>query len=111
MAKCSEVSACYVLSGDGADIACSLVAVSAGAMGDSAYEYLLKQYLLSGRTEKRLLDMCTYFSLATQPHIDGQLSLEIDLDAMDGVINNLLYLSPRNDLLYMTDLGSWRSPT
>jgi hypothetical protein len=32
--------------------------VSVGALGDSAYEYLLKQYLLSGRTEKRLLNMC-----------------------------------------------------
>ncbi|KIM22542.1 glycoside hydrolase family 47 protein [Serendipita vermifera MAFF 305830] len=65
--------------------------VSAGAMGDSAYEYLLKQYLLSGRTEKHILDMY--------------------LQAMDGVINHLLFLSPKNDLLYMTDLGSWATPS
>ena len=36
----------------------NVVQVSIGALGDSAYEYLLKQYLLSGRTEKRLLNMC-----------------------------------------------------
>ena len=34
--------------------------VSIGARGDSAYEYLLKQYLLSGRTENRLLNMCKW---------------------------------------------------
>ena len=36
----------------------NVVQVSIGALGDSAYEYLLKQYLLSGRTEKQLLNMC-----------------------------------------------------
>ena len=36
----------------------NVVQISIGALGDSAYEYLLKQYLLSGRTEKRLLSMC-----------------------------------------------------
>ncbi|KAG8784506.1 hypothetical protein FRC15_003175 [Serendipita sp. 397] len=65
--------------------------ISAGAMGDSAYEYLLKQYLLSGRTEKRLLNMY--------------------LDAMDGIINNMMYLSTRRNLLYVTDLGQWASPS
>ena len=39
----------------------NVVQVSIGALGDSAYEYLLKQYLLSGRTEKRLLNMCKWF--------------------------------------------------
>ena len=36
----------------------NVVQVSIGALGDSAYEYLLKQYLLSGKTEIRLLNMC-----------------------------------------------------
>jgi mannosyl-oligosaccharide alpha-1,2-mannosidase len=40
------------------------VQVSIGALGDSAYEYLLKQYLISGRTEKRLLNMCKWFGFA-----------------------------------------------
>lgn len=30
---------------------------------------------------------------------------------MDGVINHLLYLSPKNNLLYMTELGQWATPT
>ena len=38
----------------------NVVQVSIGALGDSAYEYLLKQYLLSGRTETRLLNMCKW---------------------------------------------------
>ncbi|PVG03578.1 seven-hairpin glycosidase [Serendipita vermifera] len=65
--------------------------ISAGAMGDSAYEYLLKQYLLSGRTETRLLDMY--------------------MKAMDGIIEHLLYLSPDRNLLYVTDLGTWGTPS
>lgn len=41
------------------DLTSSIVdKMSAGAMADSAYEYLLKQYLMSGRTEERLLRMC-----------------------------------------------------
>ncbi len=31
---------------------------SVGAMADSAYEYLLKQWLMTGRTEPKFLDMC-----------------------------------------------------
>ncbi|CCA71679.1 related to alpha-mannosidase [Serendipita indica DSM 11827] len=65
--------------------------VSAGAMADSAFEYLLKQYLLSGRSEKRLLTMY--------------------LDAMDGIFNHLLYLSTERNLLYVTDLGNWANPS
>ena len=38
---------------------------SVGAWADSAYEYLLKQWLQTGRTESRYLDMCEH--LRTQP--------------------------------------------
>lgn len=31
---------------------------SVGAMADSAYEYFLKQWLLTDRTEQKYLDMC-----------------------------------------------------
>ena len=31
---------------------------SVGAFADSAHEYLLKQYLLSGQTEPKALDLC-----------------------------------------------------
>ena len=36
----------------------NVVQISIGALGDSAYEYLLKKYLLSERTERRLSIMC-----------------------------------------------------
>jgi mannosyl-oligosaccharide alpha-1,2-mannosidase len=32
--------------------------VSVGAFADSAYEYLLKQYLLTERSEQRAVDLC-----------------------------------------------------
>ena len=32
---------------------------SVGALADSAYEYRLKEWLLTGRTEQRYHDMCT----------------------------------------------------
>ena len=32
--------------------------LTAGAQGDSAHEYLLKQYILTGKTDRALLEMC-----------------------------------------------------
>jgi len=55
-----------------------------GAFADSAYEYLLKQYLLTGKSEPKVRDL--YIRSAT------------------GIINNLLYLSPTRNLLYVTDI-------
>ena len=52
------------------------------------YEYLLKQYLLSGRTEKYLLEMY--------------------IAATDAMIDNTLYLSPTRNLLYVTDVSTWK---
>jgi len=57
--------------------------LSVGSLADSGYEYLLKQYLLTGKSEKRLLDMY--------------------LKAVKGVLENLTYLSSTRNLLYMTD--------
>ncbi|KAH8832926.1 glycoside hydrolase family 47 protein [Flagelloscypha sp. PMI_526] len=62
--------------------------ISVGAQADSAHEYLLKQYLLTGRTEKA--------------------SLEMYIRATTHIITNLLYLSPTRHLLYVTDT---RGPT
>lgn len=56
---------------------------SIGGSADSAYEYLLKQYLLTGKTERRMLDMYRL--------------------AMNGTIEHLLYLTPTRDMLYVTD--------
>ncbi|KAH7103528.1 seven-hairpin glycosidase [Auriculariales sp. MPI-PUGE-AT-0066] len=58
-----------------------------GALSDSAYEYILKQYLLSNRSEKYLLDMY--------------------IAATDAMIENTLYLSPTRELLYVTDVNTW----
>jgi len=35
-----------------------LDSVSVGAFADSGYEYLLKQWLLSGRTDTKARDLC-----------------------------------------------------
>ncbi|KAH6916030.1 mannosyl-oligosaccharide alpha-1,2-mannosidase [Coprinopsis sp. MPI-PUGE-AT-0042] len=57
-----------------------------GAFADSAYEYLLKQWLLTGRSEPKALEM--YLSSAK------------------GIIGNLLHLTPGRNLLYVTDVSS-----
>ncbi|KAF8661275.1 hypothetical protein AX16_001376 [Volvariella volvacea WC 439] len=57
---------------------------SVGAFADSAHEYLLKQYLLTGRSEARARDLY--------------------LLSVNGIINNLLYITPRRHLLYVTDI-------
>ncbi|KAG9017491.1 hypothetical protein FRB90_001084 [Tulasnella sp. 427] len=57
---------------------------SIGALADSGYEYVLKQYLLTGKTEKKALEM--YLALA------------------QGIIENLLYISPERNLLFATDI-------
>ncbi|CAA7263605.1 unnamed protein product [Cyclocybe aegerita] len=55
-----------------------------GATADSGYEYLLKQWLLSGDTKAR----DQYIKSAT------------------GIINKLLYLTPNRELMYVGDLVS-----
>lgn len=62
----------------------SNAAWSIGALGDSAYEYLLKAYIMSGRTEKYLL--------------------EIYIKSMRGAVNRLVYLSRTRQLLYITEV-------
>ncbi|KAF4586522.1 hypothetical protein EYR38_010801 [Pleurotus pulmonarius] len=61
---------------------------SVGASADSGYEYLLKQYLISGKTEPRAKDQY--------------------LASINGIIDQLLYISPRRQLLYVTDVVSGR---
>ncbi|KAI0688251.1 glycoside hydrolase family 47 protein [Cytidiella melzeri] len=57
---------------------------SVGAQADSAYEYFLKQWLLTGKSEPRFLDMY--------------------LRSADAIIENMLYVSPSRRLLYVTDI-------
>ncbi|KAF5355334.1 hypothetical protein D9758_006055 [Tetrapyrgos nigripes] len=56
---------------------------SVGAFSDSALEYLLKQWLLTGRSENKIKDLY--------------------LKAAKSVIDHLLYLTPDRELLYVTD--------
>ncbi len=37
--------------------------VSVGAFADSGYEYMLKQWLLSGRTDTKARDLCMFLFL------------------------------------------------
>lgn len=61
-------------------------------MADSAYEYFLKQYLLTNRTETE--------------------SLTLYLRTMRGILDYTLYLSPKRSLLYVTDISARRlTPT
>ncbi|ESK90496.1 glycoside hydrolase family 47 protein [Moniliophthora roreri MCA 2997] len=56
---------------------------SVGAFADSAHEYLLKQWLLTGRSETKIRDLY--------------------LQVTHAIIHNLLYLPPDRDFLYVTD--------
>ncbi|KAA1469131.1 seven-hairpin glycosidase [Dentipellis sp. KUC8613] len=60
--------------------------LSVGAFADSAYEYILKQWLLTGRTETKARDLY--------------------IRSANGIISNLLYLTPTRNLLYVTDTSS-----
>ncbi|EIN09625.1 seven-hairpin glycosidase [Punctularia strigosozonata HHB-11173 SS5] len=57
--------------------------LTVGAAADSAHEYLLKQYLLTSRTDRK--------------------SLEMYLRATTHILTQLLYLTPTRKLLYVTD--------
>ncbi|THH27798.1 hypothetical protein EUX98_g6395 [Antrodiella citrinella] len=59
---------------------------SVGAFADSAHEYLLKQWLLSSRVEKKAKDLY--------------------LQTVTAILEHLLYLSPTRHLLYVTDIDS-----
>ncbi|EKM50182.1 glycoside hydrolase family 47 protein [Phanerochaete carnosa HHB-10118-sp] len=56
---------------------------SVGAFADSAHEYLLKQWLLTSRSETK--------------------AMKLYLKAASGILNHLLYLTPNRQLLYVTD--------
>ncbi|KAH7930222.1 glycoside hydrolase family 47 protein [Leucogyrophana mollusca] len=62
--------------------------LSAGALADSGHEYTLKQYLLTAKTDKANLEAS-------------------DIRATTHIINNLLFVSPQRQLLYITDMSAW----
>ncbi|KIM34447.1 glycoside hydrolase family 47 protein [Serendipita vermifera MAFF 305830] len=58
--------------------------LSIGAWADSGYEYLLKEYLLTGQTDKRLESMYK--------------------KSMFGAISQLVFISPNRHMIYITDI-------
>ncbi|KAG8877986.1 hypothetical protein FRB97_002872 [Tulasnella sp. 331] len=67
--------------------------LAVGGEADSAYEYLIKSYLQSSKSDPRTQAMF--------------------VKAIDGIIENLLYISPTRNLLYVTDsrAGTGRRPS
>ncbi|GBE87562.1 Mannosyl-oligosaccharide 1,2-alpha-mannosidase [Sparassis crispa] len=61
---------------------------SVGAFADSAHEYLLKQWLLTSKSEPRARDL--YIRAATS------------------IIEHLLYITPNRNLLYVTDMQDFK---
>ncbi|KAF8637671.1 hypothetical protein AX17_002737 [Amanita inopinata Kibby_2008] len=57
---------------------------SVGAFADSAHEYLLKQWLLTGKSEPKPRDLY--------------------IQSVHGILKNLAYVSPKRHLLYVTDM-------
>ncbi|KAH9059107.1 seven-hairpin glycosidase [Lactarius vividus] len=57
--------------------------VSVGSSADSAYEYMLKQWLLTGRTDTKARDLY--------------------IRSVDAILDHLTYLTPNRSLLYVTD--------
>ncbi|KAH9967560.1 glycoside hydrolase [Russula dissimulans] len=57
--------------------------VSVGAFADSGYEYMLKQWLLSGRTDTKARDLY--------------------LRSANAILDHLTYITPTRNLLYVTD--------
>ena len=45
-----------------ADVCVRIARLQVGAMADSGHEYLLKQYLLTNKTDTALLEMCACLS-------------------------------------------------
>lgn len=57
--------------------------VAVGASADSAYEYMLKQWLLTGRTDTKARDLY--------------------LRSVNAILDHLTYVTPTRNLLYVTD--------
>lgn len=68
------------------------------------YEYLLKGWLLSGRTETYLLDMRKHILICRR----SSLTMTLDMDAIRGAIAELVFLSRSRHLMYMTEVDEGR---
>ncbi|KAJ4473608.1 glycoside hydrolase [Lentinula aciculospora] len=64
---------------------------SVGAFADSAHEYLLKQWLMTSRSETKIKDLY--------------------LNASKSIIEHLLYVTPNREMLYVTDADMLKPPS
>ena len=74
-----------------------------GAFADSALEYYLKQWLLSSKSEPRMLKLCMFLQPLTRLYYRYAYENYLDLETMEAVINKLIFVSPNRGFLYVTD--------
>lgn len=72
-----------------------------GAFADSGYEYLLKQWLMTSRSETKIRDLCTSIFSCYDVYHSSFLS---DLQSSNSIIETLLYVTPNREILYVTDV-------
>lgn len=75
---------------------------SVGAYADSAHEYLLKQWLLTGQSEPKAKNLCEQSTIS----YNCTITKVVDLQSVEGILTNLTYISPKRHLLYVTDMSS-----
>jgi hypothetical protein len=80
---------------------CNLAHLSVGAQADSAHEYLLKQYLLTAKTDRKSLEMCKCCSSFPR-FFPAQAKIMPDIRTTTHILTNLFYLSPTRHFLYVT---------
>jgi hypothetical protein len=68
-------------------------------MADSGHEYLLKQYLQTGKTDKTLLEMCTP-RRPPPTRASADYSTRADLRFTNHVMTRMMWLTPERQILY-----------
>ncbi|KJA15404.1 glycoside hydrolase family 47 protein [Hypholoma sublateritium FD-334 SS-4] len=69
--------------------------LTAGSMTDSGYEYLLKQWMISGDVLAK--KQCNALS---------HLFFHSDIKSANGIVNNLIYVTPNRGLMYAGDIDN-----
>jgi mannosyl-oligosaccharide alpha-1,2-mannosidase len=69
-------------------------------MADSGYEYLLKQWILSG--DEKAKKQCTSFSRLLEENI-STFSYDKDIKSANGIIETLVHITRKRGLMYVGD--------
>lgn len=75
--------------------------LTAGSMTDSAYEYMLKQWIMFGDVQAK--KQCKTGPLPSS-HI--LISFHADIKSANGIIENLVYVTPNRGLMYAGDINN-----